>query len=283
MGAPKIFKLSDFSIIRRSDKQHIYSSKAVGSVTYTQGPEIMEQRTGPSNFPVEAAVGSFSSECAINLGDYDPELLEVIGNLRTITNSVSAGLITEALNFKGEVLSSSGNVILSLALGTDVKSGWYRLVIKDIAAKTADLFALSSPDLLPSQYNDFNSRLVSTITLADNMAVDLGIGVNAQTAVTVDLTNEEVGNGFTFRVFASGRKAATSVIGERVPVTETVTINCLGRKIEDGRWSELVLDRVLLSGVNYNFGDEFSANEVTGRGLYDDTTHRVGQFYTYEM
>ena len=280
--SPKIFKFSDLNVMDYTSKKSAYRGEAVGDITFAMGPEIMEQRTGPSNFPIEAEVGSFNSEVSVACMDYNPELLEVIGAMGNVVNSVSGGLVTEIVNQVGEVYAPTGKLITALALDTDtskIRSGLYRVEYE--GAGVISVYAITSIDLQFSEYLDYKTRKVGTGTIANAASLDLGMGVKATCASTVTLADAAIGDSFTFRAFAPGVESNTLEIGNPKNIVPKVSLSVLGRRIEDGRWSELFLERVLLSGFNAAFVQEFGQNEITGRGLYDHTAGRVGAFYTF--
>ena len=280
---PKVFDFSDLKLLNRETKKSIYTSDASGSVNFALNAEIMEQKAGPSNYSVEAEVASFSSECTLNIGDYDHELLEAIGAFTNTTNSITNGLVTEITNQKGTLYNTTGSAITAIALSStasDIRSGWYRAEITDVTNTQIKVYVISSPDLKRSEYEDYNARLLKTVTVATG-SNDLGAGITATGASTVSFTGMAVGDTTSFRVFAPGEEAHTLEFGTPLEEVPHLSMMCLSRKIEGGRWAELYLENVILAGLNFNFTKEFSANEVTGRAIYDKTTGIVGKLYTY--
>ena len=272
MKNTRIFKFSALSIMDLK-YNNIHTAEAAGSISLNLAPEIMEQKSGPSNYPIEAEVGGYSSEIAINIADYDSDLIDALLGTTKVSNNVASGLITDQENFgSADVVASAGDAIATLALSntlTDIKSGLYKIVIDDISTGAASLIALSSNDLKVEDYADYDNRIVTSFTITDAAVISLGNGVTATAAASVDLTGFENGDGYVFRVLASGEDSNSISVGNIVERVPHVKLLALSREIENGRWFEILIHRCLLSGVNFNFADTFAQNDITGRAIYD--------------
>lgn len=281
----KIFKFQALKLIDYNSYEILERIQAAGSAVFNFSPELAEQMSGPSLYPIETEVSTISTEATLNIGEYGSRILEVLMGAKSTDQAVADGLVTTPINVKGELVkASSGKALTGLTLATDkskIKAGFFRLKLKDKTAKTVEVIAYSSPNLTPSEYEDFGSSIVKTVTLVNAGSLDLGIGVTGTAAATVDLSAMEDGDSTTFRVFRPGSEAYVADLGQagqRIPKTK---ILCLGRTMSDGRWFEFFAENCIFPGLNFNFADEFSANEVTGKMIFDGPTQRVAQVATW--
>ena len=286
MQNAKILQFQAFKLFKYGTWDQIISFEAAGSVVANMTGELAQQMSGPSFFPIESEVNTIQAECTINFGEVGSAVHEATMGASTSTYTISstAGVIADEESIKGALVATGGDAITDLALSattSDIKSGLYKLQLTNTTTMTADVIALSSPDLKYSDYSDFDKSIVKTVTLADGDTLDLGIGVNATCAATVNLANETTESAYLFRVFAPGAAADKSTVGQRELVIPKVKIMTLSRTMSDGRWLELFGHNCIFPGMSYNFSGEFSATEVAGQMLFDARRNEVAEIVRY--
>ena len=151
--------------------------------------------------------------------------------------------------------------------------------IPDGAMNTIEIYALSAPELPASAYENYRTALVKTLTLADGVDLDTGVGVNLTCASTVSLSAVNDDDAFTFRVYAPAADAYEADIGQAGLVIPKVKIITTSRVMSDDRWFEVLWHNCIFPGLNFNFADEFSANEITGKIIFDETTQKLGEAF----
>lgn len=287
MGVPnaKIFKFQALKLLNHATYDLIASFKAAGSAVFNLNPELATQMSGPSLFDIETEVSIINTEATLNIGEYGAQVMEALIGAKSTTKSISVdGLIEPPVNRVGSLFNATGAAIVGITKipAEELKSGLFRIYLKDKASLTAAIQVLSSPDLRREDYADFDSGLLKEVVLADNAVLDSGAGWNINCAAAVDLATHADGDAFTVRVFAEGVDAYQADIGQRGLLIPKVKVICLGRTMSDGRWFEVLFDNCIFPGVNFNFGDEFSANEVSGKLIFDERTGRVGSTVAYQ-
>ena len=276
----KIFKFQALKFFDYASYSLLGDIQAAGSAVFNLTANLEEQMTGPSLFPIETEVSNISTEATLNIGEYTPEVLNILMGAETTAHVISAGGLVGSLDNVSGTLSTSGNAVASIAKkdGEVLKSGLWKVVLDDVAAKTVKLFALSSPDLRRGDYSNLSTGEVASLTLADGAKLDSGHGFEIESAASVDLSAHSAGEFFIFRTFAEGTNANTSDIGQEGLRIPKVKVSCVGRTLSDGRWTEAFFDNCIFPGLNFNHSDSFSANEVTGKLIFDEQTRRVGEF-----
>ena len=283
-GWQKIHNFQACKILDYNTYEVINSFKAAGEVVFNFNAELVEQMSGPSFAPIETEVNRFTTDATLKIGEYGREVLNSIVGSTNQEYAITNGLIADTENRVGSLVLSGNALINSLALSTtltNIKSGLYRLVVTDATAGTVQVQALSSPDLLVSEYSNFDTSLVTTVTIASGATLDLGIGVNAVCASTVTLSGLTNGDATTFRVFSPGQEAESSSIGSLDTRVPKVKILVLSRNFSDQRWSEILLENAIFPSAQFMFTDEISQNEITGKAIFDDTTKQVASFLSY--
>ncbi len=282
----KIFKFQALKLFDYITWDQLVSIRAAGSAVFNFSPELAEQMSGPSFYPIETEVSTIATEGTLNIGEYGSDIMKALMDADiTEINPGATGAIDSPRNLKGSLFMLAGDGIVSVALSTipmDIKSGLYRIRIANTTTGLAEVIAISSPDLVPSDYDNFLDSLVTTVTIADGASLDLGNGVTATCASTVDLSTFEVGDSFLLRVTAPGSEAYTARLGQVGQAIPKVRAVCLSRTMSDGRWFELVAQNCIFPGVNLNFGDEFAANEITGKMIFDPTLQYVADIAAYK-
>ena len=115
--------------------------------------------------------------------------------------------------------------------------------------------------------------------LADGAALDTGVGVNLTCAGTVDASEINADDAFTFRVYSPSTDAFEADLGQAGMVIPKVKIITTSRTMSDGRWMEVLWHNCIFPGMNFNFADEFSANEITGKIVFDEVTNKLGEVF----
>lgn len=285
-NTPKIFQIRALKLLN-TDYTVKANFKVIGSAAFNFAAEWVDQMTGPSPFTIESEINRITTEGTISIGEYTRELLDALLDANNTVNSLgTTGLLKDVTNRNGTLVMAGGNVITALALSTtaaDIKSGFYRLSVANQATKMVQLHALSSPDLKRNEYEDFDTGLVKTTTLADGgTAVDLGAGIRATNAATVTIPVTGGANWYTtLRVFAPGEESYSSIIGQEDLRVQHYKMIALSREIQNRRWYELLIHRAALSTVNFNFAEEFSTNEITGKLLYSEPDNAVAEANYY--
>ena len=281
----KIFKFQNLQLLNYDDLEPIADIRAAGSVTYGLSPELAEQMTGPSLFTIETEVATIGTEVSLNIGEYGSDVLKALMGAQEQVKDVSSGLVDEVENVKGTGLfKADGDGVTATVLSADDsthRSGLYRVKLIDKAMKKLEITALSSPDLKQSEYETFDKKLVKTLTLADSADLDTGTGVNLTGAADTALAAVAEGDAFVFRVYAKGNEAYRALIGQRNLVIPKVKVITSSRTMSDGRWFEVLWYNCIIPGSNFNFGDEFSANEVTGKMIFDEPRGALGEILGY--
>lgn len=283
MAREKIFKFQNLKILRYSDYKELANIRTAASVSFNLNPELAEQMTGPSLFPIETEVSTVGTEASINIGEYSREVMSVLMGADSTVQEATSGHLATPTNVKGTGLFlASGGGIISATLDSDtskIRSGLYRVSIPDGSANNIEVHALSSPELAASEYEDFSKSLVKKLEMADGKALETGIGVTLTCAGTVALDNISSDDAFIFRVYSPSVEAFESKIGQTGLQIPKVKIITTSRRLSDGRWFEVLWHNCIFPGLNFNFADEFSANEVTGKIIFDETTGRLGEAY----
>ena len=278
----KIFKFQNLKILRYSDEEILANIRVGGSVNFSLSPELAEQMAGPSFFTVETEVSTVGTEATLNIGEYSSDVLEALMGAATTEKTITSGLLENPRNVKGTGLfASGGGGIVSAALNSDttkIRSGYYRIKSKDGAAEI-EVYALSSPELPASAYENFRTGLVKTLTMADAEALDTTVGVTLTCASTFAADNISEDDAFVFRVYAPGADAYQADIGQAGMVIPKVKIITTSRTMSDDRWLEVLWHNCIFPGLNFNFADEFSANEITGKIIFDDQTQKLGEVF----
>ena len=282
----KIFKFQALKFFDYNTWDLIISIKSAGSAVFNFSPELAEQMSGPSLFPIETEVSTISTEGTLNIGEYGSEIMKALLDAQITIPTITAGDVDVPRNIKGSLFDATGSGVISITKSTTasaIKSGFFRVRLLDLTAKTVEVIALSSPDLSPSNYQDYSKLLVETVTLADDSSNDLAMGVSIKTATTLTLTGMAVGDSFIFRTFAAGSEAYTAKLGQLGTKIPKVRVSALSRVMSDGRWFELFGHNCLFPGANFNFGDEFSSNEVTGKLIFDPVLNYVADIAAYKI
>lgn len=286
MSNTVIFQLSKLKFLDYATRAILANVKVMGSLNITFTGELAEQMTGPSFFPIETEVNRITTEATLNIGQYDEDILKVLMDARNTTNAITAttGLIKEQENISGSIVASDSGVFTALTLSStvaNIKSGLYRLVVKE-GATEVEVYSLASPDLRRADFEDYATSLVKTVTPADGATADLGIGVNATAASTVSFASAPAGSSTIFRVIAPGAESKTSELGQESLVIPKVKLIALGRTMSDGRWFEIFGHNCIFPGLNLNFAEEFSANEITGKLIFDNDEMSVARITAYK-
>lgn len=282
----KIFKFQALKLMDYDTWDLLANIRAAGSATFNFSPELAEQMSGPSFYPIETEVSTIATEASLNIGEYGSRLLKALMDTDNTDQAITTGLVTTPENLKGKsVVGSGSGLITALAKNSDatkMRSGFYRLKIKDITSFKVDVIAITSPDLTFSEYENFQEGLVKEVTMTAGGAIDLGIGVNATGAATLSGTGLADGDSALFRVYAPGAEAYEAKIGQLGQRIPKVKVACLSRTMSDGRWFELIADNAIFPGLNMPFSDEFAANEITGKLIFDPNVQRVARVYAYK-
>ena len=278
----KIFKFQNLKILRYSDQEILANVRVGGSVNFSLSPELAEQMAGPSFFTVETEVSTIGTEATLNIGEYSSDVLEALMGAKTTVKEAASGHLETPTNVKGSALFlADGGGIISAALNSDtskIRSGLYRVKSIDGGASIG-VFALSAPELPASAYENFRTGLVKTLTMADGAELDTTVGVNLTCAGTFAADNINEDDAFTFRVYAPAADAYQADIGQAGLVIPKVKIITTSRTMSDDRWFEVLWHNCIFPGLNFNFADEFSANEITGKIIFDEQTQKLGEVF----
>lgn len=282
MASTQIFQLAALKILDRQTKKVLHRGRVTGNFSYSITPEIMQQNTGSSFYPIEAEVSTIAGEATMSINEYDSSLLKLVAPSSAVVNAVTAGLVSDVKNIGSASIFGTSSPVTAIAIttGATVKSGYYRLEATDVATKKFNLIAITSTDLISSDYSDFPNDIVEEVTFT-TASTALSIGVTL-TNITTALTGVSDGDAITFRVFKPGAESHTQSIGENSVFFNHYQINALSRKIGDGRWTELELYRCLISGPAFMFGTEFSTSELQVRTLFDENEGTVGRFIDFK-
>ena len=299
--SPVIFKFSEINILNYLTEDVIGHVTVAGQANFSFSPELAEQMSGPSNFPIETEVSTIGTEGSITFRNYEPKVLEILMGAATTDNTMipDAGQVTEVREFGSvPIIAASGTGAILSGIdpktGDDdkVKAGVYRFEIVGDAGEW-ELKSIGSVDLTRNDFaseEDFTARIVARGTLPitgdqDNKKLDFGAsGVEAQVlaAFTAQAADNK-GRTLTFRVIPPGRRFFTSSIGQEGLVIPKVKIRTLSRRVSDGRWGEFYAFNAIFPGLNVAFGDDFSENEISGKLIYDSTARKVADFSYYQL
>ena len=258
--------------------------KTATSATFNVTPEWVKQLSGNSLFPVENEVGSFNSECTLNVGEYGKDLLDIVLGAKSKSHDIAAAKISQQKNIKGTtLLSAKGITIIEIkGTGEETKSGFYKFILSDKANKKVQIYAITSPDLIATDYTTPSTGYIKEITIGDGDAKsDTGLGITWSAAAAVDLDDAEDGDYFIARVFAKGTGAFSAEIGRLDLEIPEVKVACISKTISRGRWVEVIFHRCTFAGSNIMFGDEFANTDITGTALFDSTVGMVGEYHAY--
>lgn len=275
----KIFKFQELALFNYSDYRLIRSFKAAGSAEFNFSPELVEQMSGPSFFPIETEVSTITTEGILNIGEYGSQVLEALMDASVTDNSVSSGLVTVPRNIGTGTLFNSASASTSInavALGATPRAGQYRIEVTGASEITVN--AIYSPSLARADYSDELNGIVEVVTLTAGTTSNLSIGVDVTAAATLTLN---MGDSFIIDVFESGHDSYTAEIGQENLVIPKVKLACLSRNMSDGRWGALFLHNCIFPGLNLKFIDEFSANEITGKLIFDPVERSVGRWTAF--
>ena len=276
MSNPVIFQLAALKAFRYSDFSLLANVRVTGQASFSFTGELAEQMTGPSLFPIETEVNRITTEGSINIGEYSKESLEFLMNAiyenHAVSQSTGAIVTGRAIGAGANIVAAAGGVIKTLGLSSTntVKSGLYRILVSDKANKKVELYSLSSPDLSSSDFSNYSTGLIAEITLADGATTNnAATGLDIEAADTVNFDNVSDGDALIFRAFAPGDEGSTTKIGQERTIIPKVKLSCLSRTMSDGRWYELFIHNCIFPGTTFGFNEEFSANEVSGKLIYD--------------
>ena len=282
MTAVKIFRFQKLSFLDYKTEKEIVNFEAVATAKFSLKANYAEQMSGNSLVPIETEIASMATEGSITIGEYGPEVLEAIAGAAVTKHDTTAGLLNEERTNNAKFFGAGNKVITALALSTttsDIETGFFRVEVSNATAKKIKVYAIVSPTLKVDQYENYSTgQIGAEITLQDGVDVDLGMGVTAEVAASVDFADVNTGDYFTFRSYAVGKEAFTAKVGQKTLTIPKIKILCASQSLSDGRWSEVFIYNALFSGLDLSFGDEFSSTEVQGKLIYDPIHQGVYEF-----
>ena len=263
MGSPVIFQFQNIQLLDYNTYDLLKSVKVAGSASFSLTGELVEQMSGPSLFSIETELNRFTTEASIVFRNYDSDLLEVLAGAETSKNTPTGGQIVQMLNQRGGEIFSDSFISVTAITSDSINAGLYRLLVVDSTTGEVEIKRISGPNFSPWTGN-YTFGAASTVE-------DTGQGFSLGTGTNYNLTNAGLSAGgvATFRVLPKGAEHFQSIVGRdgaRVPKLKVVA---LSRSTSDNRWYETYFPNCIFPGVNWNFAEEFSENEVAGKIVYD--------------
>ena len=261
MTSPVIFQFQHVNFFDYSNLSLLLSEKIAGSATFNLGGELAEQMTGPSFFPTETELNRFAVEASIVFKNYGSNLLEILMGANTTSYTPTAGEVISETNrignsmFEDEFISG-----ITINSNNPLRDGLYRIEVTSIAGEVK-VTRLSG--------NEYAGEDEQVLTMAVSAMQDTAFGFSLDAGANFSAVSVALGDVGTFRVLGAGNEAFESVIGSPNARVPKVKLEIVTREMSDGRILSLYIPNAIFPGLNMNFGEEFSENEVAGKIIYD--------------
>ena len=283
----KILKFTDGTLLDK-DWNVIAKINTAGSINAKVTPELIDQMAGPSMFPIASEVGNATSEVSVNFQSFDSNLLRtlvggtgrsgsIVGNI--IEEDVSNAVLTPTALF-GKTASSTLRTDTGLHVSSTA-GGIYRFDI--LSASRIRVTSLASgikKEAYTGTNADYAKGIVGEITWTSGSSSSLSVTNKSGQLVgllqfTAGTTAPTTGHRYLITAIPTGSSGFINELGEQVMNIPEVRLLVRGRNLRDGRWMEVVIYRLILPGVEFNFANEFGSSEVTGKALFDQDYGQV--------
>lgn len=295
----RIFNIASVALINREDPKDVTILDTPMALTLNMAPEFAEQKSGPSHFPIDAGVNAFSSEVTLTFGEYSRDII------RKFLASVDAGPEPTGLLTKADIsYSNQANKFLETFMTdpntTRMKPGIYRLAITSVDEQATardqhsfglELQAIAVPGLGRDDYENYfnNGRppVVESGTLMSGGALTLGeMRLTGQSADNINnlpngIDDIKVGDAMIFTTSPAANHGHTHHIGRKNATVKKVKLVARSKNIGSD-WQVITIPKILFAGLNFNFAQEFSANEFTGKALYDEDLGYAVDIFSYK-
>lgn len=252
-------------------------AKVVGSANFNLSGELVKLQGGASRYTWAVEDGFIESSLAMTFKEapnFGYELF--LGKKPTILSSTN-GLVNNIVNKEGSTLFSANAVEdVTITDQANLKFGRYIVELVDKTARTVRVYCGGDIDFARGStaleiLTDALEITQANLTLADDDVIAIpGLGVSLDTAATVDLTNANDGDTFTFEIFPPADFAREIKIGGLTDVFPEFGCLIYGQQRGSGAMVLIDVYSCKALGMPHQFNEKaWSEAEVTAEAFYN--------------